>query len=45
MIDPGIWTDPDLGALSRDHRLIYIGTFSLADDEGRLKADPRLLSQ
>ena len=43
MIDPGIWTDPDLGGLSPIHRLFYIGLFSVADDEGRLKATPRQL--
>lgn len=40
---PTIWDDPDLGRLSSDARLLYIGCFSLADDEGRIIGDPTYL--
>ncbi len=38
MIDPGIWQNEQLGTLPREARLLFIGMFSNADDEGRLKA-------
>lgn len=37
MIDPGIWTDDDLGRLGFAERLLFIGLFSLADDEGLIR--------
>lgn len=37
---PAIWDDPDLGRLPEPAMLLYIGCFSLADDEGRLIGDP-----
>lgn len=37
---PAIWDDPDLGRLDAEARLLYIGCFSLADDEGRILGDP-----
>lgn len=40
---PTIWDDPDLGRLSSDARLLYIGCFSLADDDGRIIGDPTYL--
>lgn len=40
---PTLWDDPDLGRLSSDARLLYIGCFSLADDEGRILGDPTYL--
>lgn len=40
---PTIWDDPDLGRLSSDARLLYIGCFSLADDDGRILGDPVFL--
>ena len=40
---PELWEDPDIGRLSRDERLLFIGLFSLADDEGRILADPLYL--
>jgi len=45
MIDPAIWDDPDIGTLSRDARLLFIGCFSLADDFGNILADPRYLKK
>jgi hypothetical protein len=43
MIDPSIWTDVKIGSLSRDERLLFIGCFSNADDEGRLPGNPAFL--
>lgn len=43
MIDPSIWADQKLGQLSRNHRLLFIGLISNADDEGRLVGHPSLL--
>lgn len=40
---PEFWDDPDIGRLSRDERLLFIALFSLADDEGRILADPLYL--
>lgn len=40
MIDPGIWLSEDFGTLSTLGKLIFIGLFSNADDEGRGKASP-----
>lgn len=37
MIDPGIWQDEGMAALTPRQQLLYIGLFSNADDEGRLK--------
>lgn len=42
-IHPDIWTDPDIGRLSPLARLLFIGCFSNADDEGRLPASPAYL--
>ncbi len=35
MIDPNIWDSEDFGKLSDLSKLVFIGLFSLADDEGR----------
>jgi hypothetical protein len=35
-IHPDIWSDPTLGKLTIPERLMFIGCFSNADDEGRL---------
>lgn len=40
---PGIWKDPVFGRLTSDEQLLFIGLFSVADDEGRLLADPSYL--
>ena len=40
MISPDFWKDPDIRNLTRDERLLFIGCFSNADDEGRLLAHP-----
>lgn len=43
MIDPDIWTDSKLAKASRDERLLFIGIFGNADDEGRIMASPAYL--
>jgi len=37
MIDPAIWLNEDVAKLSPLNRLLFIGLFSNADDEGRLR--------
>lgn len=36
-VKPEFWTDDLIGSLSRDARLLFIGSWNLADDEGRLR--------
>lgn len=43
MIDPGIWSSEDFSKLTSFSKLVFIGLFSLADDEGRGKANPSYL--
>jgi len=43
MISPEFWRDEEIGAWSIEARLFYIGLWSFADDEGRLRAHPKLL--
>lgn len=43
MIDPGIWRNERVGNLPDAGRLLFIGIFSNADDDGRLKGSPRFL--
>lgn len=40
MIDPNIWQSEDFGKLSNLAKIVFIGLFSLADDEGRGRANP-----
>lgn len=40
MIDPNIWESEDFSQLSLLGKILFIGMFSLADDEGRGKANP-----
>ena len=40
MIDPSIWTDEGMAELAPIEQVLYIGLFSIADDDGRLKASP-----
>lgn len=42
-IHPDLWTDPALGKLAPMERLLFIGCFSNADDEGRLLGSPAYL--
>lgn len=43
MIDPNIWQSEDFGKLSILAKLVFIGLFSNADDEGRGRANPTYL--
>lgn len=43
MIDPDFWTDEKLGDCTRDERLLFMGLISNADDEGRGRANPKLV--
>lgn len=43
MIDPNIWDSEDFGKLSDLSKLVFIGLFSLADDEGRGRCNPGYL--
>ena len=43
MISPAIWDDPEVGELDPLGFKLFIGCISLADDDGRLDADPRTL--
>lgn len=40
---PDLWTDPGIGVLAPLERLLFIGLFSLADDEGRIDGSPAYL--
>lgn len=40
MIDPTMWINEDFGTLSTLAKLVFIGLFSNADDEGKGKASP-----
>jgi len=43
MIDPAFWESHTVAKLGRCARLTFIGLFSNADDQGRMKAHPALL--
>lgn len=43
MIQPQIWQDPEFGSLTPLAKLIFIGMMTQADDDGRLRTDPRLI--
>ena len=43
MVDPEIWRNEKVGSLPDAGRLLFIGIFSQADDDGRLKASPLYL--
>lgn len=43
MIHTSLWASGQIAKLSRDARLLYVGTISLGDDDGRLKGVPSLL--
>ncbi|WP_130865833.1 hypothetical protein [Acidipropionibacterium timonense] len=42
-IKPEFWSSEDMAVLPFVHRLVFVGLWSMADDEGRLSADPRLI--
>lgn len=39
-IKPDYWTDEKIGNLKRDERLLFIGLWNIADDQGVFKASP-----
>lgn len=43
MIDPNIWQSEDFSKLSTLGKLVFIGLFSLADDEGKGRCNPVFL--
>ena len=43
MVDPDFWLDEKLGTVTRDERLLFMGLISNADDEGRGRANCKLL--
>lgn len=43
MIDPEFWSDEEIGSWSFAARLFYIGLWNFADDDGRFKANDKLL--
>lgn len=43
MIDPNIWQSEDFGTLTTLGKIVFIGLFSHADDEGRGRANPAYL--
>lgn len=43
MIHTTIWVSGQVAKLSRDARLLFIGTITIADDDGRLKGSPAYL--
>jgi hypothetical protein len=43
-VKPEFWTSEKVGKLSRDARLVFIGLFNLADDEGRFRAAPSMVA-
>lgn len=43
-IKPEFWASESMGRLARDERLVFIGLWSLADDHGRFRADPRFIT-
>lgn len=40
---PEIWKDPTFGKLTPEEQIMFVGLFSIADDEGRTVADPLYL--
>ena len=43
MLDPGFWDNPEIGVEHSDLRLLYEGTWTQADDEGKLLYDVKRL--
>ena len=41
-IKPDFWTDAKVSKLTYLARLLFIGLWNVADDEGRFKSDPRI---
>jgi hypothetical protein len=45
MLDPSLWDDEHVGVLCAEARLLFVGCFSQADDEGRLLDSPARLKK
>lgn len=43
MLHTSIWKNEDFASLSKEARLLYIATITLADDDGRLKGSSKIL--
>lgn len=43
MVHSKIWASDQVGAISDPARVLYVGTITLSDDEGRLRASPAYL--
>lgn len=43
MIDPALWQSETMSQLTCEQRLLFIGLFSNADDQGRLRGHPSLI--
>ena len=39
-IKPEFWQDEKLAGIPRDARLLFVGLWNIADDEGRLRGSP-----
>lgn len=39
-VKPEMWADEKIGDISRDARLLFIGLITMADDDGRMRAQP-----
>lgn len=42
-VKPDFWADEKVASLPRDARLLFLGLFNFADDEGRLRGNPLLI--
>lgn len=42
-IKPELWQDEKIGAVSRDARLLFVGLITMADDDGRFRAQPSVI--
>jgi hypothetical protein len=42
-VHPALWSDPDFGVITDSERILFVGLFSNADDEGRILASPAYL--
>lgn len=43
-VKPEFWASESMGRLRRDSRLLFVGLWSLADDHGLFRADPRFVA-
>jgi len=43
-VKPELWQDESLAKVSRDARLLFVGLFNVADDEGRMRGAPAFIA-